>query len=426
MVSMRVSTRAVERVALLSVHSSPLAVPGTTDVGGMNVYVRALGEYLGSQGVRADVFTRRIDADAPEVVPLGEGHRLIHLRAGAARPLPKSVLPLHLPALVASLRAFTAREGTSYDILHSHYWLSGLAALQFRGHERTPLVHMFHTLSRVKEFYLHAPDTGDSSGRSEGERTVLEGADLVVGATREEKELMERLYGRSPATYAVVPPGVDMDLFRPRDRTQSRRRLGIDAEKVVLFVGRLDRIKGFDVLLRSLASMHATSPQTLKLIAVCDFQNENRAVEAPYRRLIRELHLENLVELRGTVPQRLMPFYYSAADVCAMPSAYESFGMVAVESMACQTPVVAFAVGGLATTIKHQQTGFLVSPGSTSAFAGQLEQALYGTDLDSVGRRARMSAQRYSWTSVGERTLDLYERIFRLRVCLLSRASGEG
>lgn len=400
------------RIALLSLHSSPIAPLGRADVGGMNVYVRKLAERLGAEGIDVDVFTRREDRETPAVQALGPA-RVIQLDAGPARHLPKSVLPLHVPAMAAALRTFVQREELAYDVLHSHYWLSGLAVTRYRALTRdpTPLVHMFHTLSKLKEFFARQPDSADSALRFDGERCLIGRADVIVGATEAEGREMERLYSRSPAEFAIIPPGVDLDLFFPRPKLESRRLLGIGSRYVVLFVGRWDRLKGLDVLLRSVAALPPDLREQLDVLLVGgDERGWSR-----YARLIARLGLDDVVQMRGKVPHDDLPAFYSAADICAMPSAYESFGIVALEAMACGTPVVAFRVGGLTETISDGQTGFLVPPGHHSDYTRALLTALCHSDLERMGRRARLSVQPYSWERTTAQTLDLYESVIARR-----------
>jgi len=404
----------VESVALLSLHSSPRAPLGGSDAGGMNLYVWRLADELARLGIRADVFTRRTAPDTPEIERLEGGGRLIHLAAGPARQVPKSVLPMHVPALADALQRFIQREHRGYDVLHSHYWISGLTALRLREALGIPIVHMFHTLSKVKEFYTGSSDPTDSALRYDGERRVIEGVDAVVGATTMERDFMDRLYRRSPGRFTVIPPGVDMQVFRPRDRNASRRALGIEADRVILFVGRFDRIKGLDLLIRAVSQLVEGTDQRTKLVVVGGQELGTRDESSRYRHLVSRLGLDGVVRFCGIVPQMRLPVYYSAADVCAVPSAYESFGMVAVESMACGTPVVAFRVGGLGAIIEQGRTGFLASPGSASNFAGALRQALECDHLDAVARQARITARAYRWDAAARRTLDLYEEVDHL------------
>jgi D-inositol-3-phosphate glycosyltransferase len=399
-----------------------MAAVGTEHAGGMNIYVRKLADELSTLGAAVDVFTRRTSPADPELAQLSSGARLIHLTAGPPKPLPKSVLPLHIPSTVQAFRNFCYRSGREYDVLHSHYWLSGFVAARCRPDSSLPLIHMFHTLSLVKELHSSAPDPRDSALRRDGERCVIGSADVVVGATSEEEDYMKRLYGRGPRRFEVIPPGVDVDLFRPRNKQVSRRALGIGPGRVVLFVGRPDKIKGLDVLLTSIAELRGRLPGPLHLVLVgsaADRRGRHRLHPA-----ISRLGLDDLTDVRGTVPHEELAQYYSAADVVAMPSAYESFGMAALEAMACETPVVAFRVGGLAETIRHGLTGFLATPGNREDFTRCLERALLHPDTARIGRQARLAAHGFQWRNVAAQTLELYDDVLRRQRFASSRVAG--
>lgn len=398
-------------------HSSPLATVGSTDVGGMNVHVRRMADELSRRGVRVDVFTRRTDAVAPTIIRTKDGARIVQLSAGPCHAIPKSVLPLHIPSMTAAFLEFTKKEGLCYDLLHSHYWISGLVALRTRAHVDAPIVHMFHTLSKVKELYAGGLNSSDSALRFDGERQVAGSADTVVGATPLERTQLEKLYGVDVRSYSVIPPGVDMTLFSPRDRRDSRRQLGMGAKHVVLFVGRPDRIKGLDLLLHSLRKLDPLVLSRTKLLIVGEAEPTPRG---RYTRLVENLRLGHVVEFRGIVPQCQLPLYYSAADVCAMPSVYESFGMVAIEALACETPVVGFNLGGVATTVRSGHTGFLARPGNADDLALQLGRALESHRLREMGSSGRLSVRKYEWTKIVDRTLDLYDEVVSERQALTS------
>ena len=400
----------VARVALLSLHSSPIAPLGRSDAGGMNLYVRRLATELGDRGVMVDMFTRRTDPNLPEELRLGRNVRLIHLDAGSPQPLPKCRLPVLVPALTSRFLAFAARQDIEYDVLHCHYWLSGLVGIRARDSMRAPVISMFHTLSRVKAHYGR-DSVMDSPLRFDGECTVLEESDAIVGATRMERQQLQRLYGQAPARFSVIPPGVDATLFRPHPEDASRRKLGIQGLRVILFVGRLDPMKGLDTLFRAVSLLPRERREGLRVVVVGGNDDGDRIAAEQYRRLAASLGIQNIVDMRSNVAQDDLPLYYSAATVCAVPSMYESFGMVATESMSCETPVVAFNVGGLATTIRQGDTGFLAQAGSEVDFARMLGAALDEGGLDAMGRRARASIARYEWRAIAAKTLRLYEAV---------------
>ncbi|GAC1629282.1 MAG: glycosyltransferase [Chloroflexota bacterium] len=414
----------IERVGLVCLHTSPLAPLGGPDAGGMNLYVRHLAQGLSDLGIHADIFTRRVEAQTPTVVELGERSRVVHLRAGPVRRVAKRILPLYIPAMVQSMQEFTEGEHLQYDIWHSHYWISGLAALRIRHDPRVPVLHMFHTLARVKEQYAGRADVSDSVLRVDAERCLIPSVDAVVGATAGEEQLMMELYGRTPADYTVIPPGVDLNVFRPLDKRDSRARLGLDDAWTVVFVGRGDKIKRLDMLLETIAHLRQRTCRNIHLVVVGGHKGVRGSAPADYRQKISTLGLADVVTFRGIVPHDDLPYYYSAADVCAVPSAFESFGMVAIESMACQTPVAGFDVGGLHCTIKDGRTGFLAPPGNPPSLVEALMRALEHPDLPAVGRQARFSIRQHDWGTVVEHTLSLYERSHASRARLASRVSG--
>lgn len=389
----------------------------------MNIYVRELAGGLVRNGVEVDIFTRRTSPNAGEIVVMDNGARLVNLTAGPAKPLPKSVLPLHIPAVVDAFRQFTARQRRTYNVLHSHYWLSGFVAARCRPDASVPLVQMFHTLSLVKELFYGHPDPQDTVLRPDGERCVIGSADAIVGATAEEEDYMTGLYRRTPNRFDVIPPGVDIDTFHPMDRETSRRTLGIGSGKVILFVGRADKIKGLDLLLSAVAEMRGRLACPLRLLVVGT--GTDRSTRHSLRAASARYGIEDIVDVRGTVSHAELPQYYSAANVLAVPSAYESFGMAAIESMACGVPVVAFRVGGLAETVVHGRTGFLAAPGNRDQLRELLLTTLLRADAERLGRQARLEANRFSWQNVAAQTADLYDDLLHDRRFVYGRAAGD-
>lgn len=388
------------RVAMLSVHGCPLARPGTAEAGGMQMYVKALSRELGRSGLAVDVFTRRIDPLVPAVVPFGPNARVIHLRAGPPTRLDKNAVLDVLPEFVCNLQRFRRAEGISYDVIHSHYWLSGWVGSLLAARWDVPHLTMFHTLARLKNRAL--ADREESDARIAVEENVVAAADRVIVSTDHERQALISLYGARRERIVVTEGGVDLDLFRPLDRSLARASLRLDGE-VVLFVGRPDRVKGLDLLIRAVALLgHRAS---LRLVVVGGSLEAGEL--APYQDLARSLGLA--VDFRGAAPQEELPLYYNAADVLVVPSHYESFGLVAVEALACGRPVVASMVGGLPTVIRDGHNGLLVPWRRPEAFAEAIERLLDDDGLRArLVARARASVAPYSWVTVASRVTALY------------------
>jgi D-inositol-3-phosphate glycosyltransferase len=380
---------------MLSVHTCPLATLGGKETGGMNVYVRDLSRELGRRGIAVDVFTRSQNPDAPRIkTGLGPNGRVIHVPAGPEAPYDKNRIVDHLPQFVAGVRDFARREGLRYDVIHSHYWLSGLAAHELRAAWGTPIIQMFHTLGQMKNMVASSPQEW------------------------EPERQMVWLYGADAGKISVVPCGVDLDLFRPTPPEEARRILGLPASRrIVLFVGRIEPLKGIDTLLRAIALIVPEIPHwqdDLSVIIVggapgAGIEKVNAEL-ARLERLRAELGIEDLVTFQGAKDQDILAYYYSAAEMVVMPSRYESFGMVALEAMACGRPVVASKVGGLAFSVQDGQTGFLVPERNAEALADRIRLLLGDHDLrQRLGRQAAQWARRYSWPVVANQIVDLYE-----------------
>jgi D-inositol-3-phosphate glycosyltransferase len=403
------------RVALLSVHTCPLAALGGKETGGMNVYVRELARELGRGGVAVDVFTRSQDPAIPEVVALGPDARVIHVPAGPARPLPRGALLAHLDAFVDGVEAFRRRAGLDYALLHSHYWLSGVAALELRRRWDRPVIQMFHTLGTLKNAVAGSAAEREPEERLAAERRLAHAADRIVASNPVERSHLARALGADLARVRVIPCGVDLELFRPGDVRQARSRLGLDAERVLLFVGRLTPIKGLATLLKALASAKANGlgRADVRLVVVGGDKEEHWDAErARLRRMAADLGVAPWVDFRGPQPQDRLPDYYVAADLCLMPSLYESFGMVALEAMACGVPVVGSRVGGLAVTVQDEVTGLLVPEGDAQALSGAIAHL-----LEDEGCRRRLAvraaewARGFGWPCIARAVTELYGEI---------------
>ena len=417
------------RVAMLSVHTCPQAALGGWETGGMNVYVREVSRQLAALGLDVDVFTRRQDPSLPRVIPLAEGARIVHVDAGPPQPIHKDAVVAYLPELAANVRRHARAEGVAYDLIHAHYWLSGRLAELLQSRWQVPVVVMFHTLARMKNRVLASGPERESALRAEIEQRTMALADRVVAATAADRRQMLEHYLLPPGKISVVPGGVDLERFQPRDQAAARRALGIRASKVLLFVGRIQRLKGIDLLLHAAARLVRDDPalaDELRVLVVGGRSPEdgNGPESQELRRLGRlaqRLGLGAQVEFVGAVDQARLPLYYAAADVTVIPSLYESFGLVAVESMACGTPVVAARVGGLATTIQDGHTGYLVPWRDPTLYAERLAALLGDPALRRrLGENGLCVAARYDWGQVAEEIYGIYCGLVRCE----RRASG--
>ena len=393
----------VNRAALVCFHACPLAVPGQGKAGGMNVYVRQLAAALGKHGIEVDVFTRRHQGSENSIEQIAAKARVIHL-SGGGPDVPMDRLFDSLPLFLAEVEAFQRQNQLEYQVVHSHYWLSGWVGRQVARSLGIPHVLTFHTLSLIKQ--QSRSGEVEPPARQSVERELAASASRIVGFSPHERDALVRLYGADSDNIVLAPCGVDLSLFRPMDQKMARQRLGLNGEKVVLFVGRVEPLKGLDLLLQAAAQME--TGQAVKVMVVGGIEEGDTEVSR-LQDSARDLGIDRVIEFVGRVDQDELPFYYNAADVCVMPSYYESFGMAALEAMACGTPVVASRVGGLSTVVHHGHTGFLKSWRCPEAFANSLDMILSSEDLqDSMGKAARKRAEDMSWENVAARIVDVY------------------
>lgn len=405
---------------MISVHTSPLAVLGGRDAGGLNVYVRELAQQLDASRIMVDIFTRRYDDETPEIVQISERVRVISIDAGPPEPVSKDDLFCLLPEFASEVALFSLREGIRYDIIHSHYWLSGWVAHLLKRYWNAPTVHMFHTLAHLKNRV--ADDRyHESTLRVQIERRLLEVTDNIVAPNPDERAELLWTLGADNRRICTIPPGIDLSRFHPRDAREARRELDLPDNPLVLFVGRIDPIKGIDTLIEAFAHLRHgdwnESPPKLVFIGgtlVPDSTGE--LVPGPDLEPVliraRELGIADDIIFRGAQPQDLLPSYYAAATVCAVTSLYESFGLVAVEAMACGLPVVATRVGGMKFTVEEGVSGLLVPSGDAISIAKALERVIVDRPFRAtlqVG--ARQAAIRFSWHTVGSAVRSLYERL---------------
>ncbi|HLI14476.1 MAG TPA: glycosyltransferase [Acidimicrobiales bacterium] len=401
---------------MLSMHTSPLAQPGTGDGGGMNVYVRELSSALARAGVTCDVYTRATAPGQPASVAVEPGLTVHHLVAGPPAEVPKGRLHTLVDAFAQAVEAAmetAAESGGPAEVIHANYWLSGVAGHALKHRLGLPLVSTFHTLDRVKaEASPEELDPEAPGRRANAEAAVIECSDAVLASCTVEVDQLVDLYGADPGRVEVVAPGVDHAFFSPGDKAQARRALRLEERApILLFVGRIQPLKAADVALRVLAALRAGGLDGARLVVVGGPSGPRGEEEyVALRGLAVALGLEAAVSFVAPQPHELLSTYYRAADCCIVPSRSESFGLVALEAAACGTPVVAAAVGGLTTLVEHGRTGYLVERGDVAGFSAAVEAVLSRPSLAAaLGERAARVARRYTWPTAAARLASLYE-----------------
>ncbi|MDO5740695.1 MAG: D-inositol-3-phosphate glycosyltransferase [Ornithinimicrobium sp.] len=405
----------LSRVAMVSLHTSPLERPGMGDAGGLNVYVAETATRLARRGVEVDVFTRAVLDTQPSALQLAPGVTVHHLVAGPTAPLPKGDLPRHLTAFATQLAAHLDVAG-GYDVVHSHYWLSGIAALHARAAQtsRAGLVHTMHTMARVKNLALAPGEAREPALREEGEERVVAAADALVANTDLEARQLIDLYAAAPQLVQVVHPGVALETFRPGPQDAARRAVGLPSDALVLlFVGRIQPLKAPDVLVRAAGELLRRAPGLRDRLVVAILGGLSGAgLDRPgsLQEVVAEEGLQEVVRFGPRVSRAELADWYRAADLLAVPSHNESFGLVAIEALACGTPVVAAKVGGLPVAVG--EAGVLVDGHDPATWAEALGDAL--TRLSEPGGRAAWSdqavahAQHFSWERTIDRLLEVY------------------
>lgn len=408
-------------IAMLSYHTCPLATLGGKDTGGMNVYVAELTRHLGHLGVHVDVFTRSQDEHVPHVLHnLGYGNRVVHIPAGPEVPLPKPELLNHIPQFVSEILEFSKKKGLHYDLIHSHYWLSGAAAEELQKTWKIPIIQMFHTLVLMKNRIARSPAEMEGPYRLEGEQRILKLADRIIAATLAEQAQLEFLYRADSSKLVIIPPGVDTSRFYPIPKDEAKAAIDLPTDgHMILFVGRIEPLKGVDTLLNALKYIQTSGnlkccPHYLAIIGG-DPEDSDQSLDQEMARVMamsRELDLGDIVLFLGKRGQDTLPYYYSAADVVVVPSHYESFGMVALEAMACGTPVVASQVGGLAFLVQDGITGFVVPNGEPELLGQHLIRLMLDPQLRTrLGSQGAEIARGYSWDTIAARILNVYNSL---------------
>ena len=410
------------RVAMLSVHTSPLAGLGGKEAGGMNVYVRELSRELGRRGIIVDIFTRSQDPHSPRITVVERNVTLITLPAGTEAPYDKNRVLNYQTEFVAGMQNYTQQHNIHYDIIHSHYFVSGIIGLALREAWGIPLVHMFHTLGAMKNHVARSDEERETSQRIAFEGRLMREADTIVAATPLDLQQMVWHYEAVPDRIKIIPCGVDLNRFHPQDMADARAALGLPAQPtpIVLLIGRIEPLKGIDALIRAIALVRHQSPQLADTTAVViggDSDEQPELWNTEQRRLdqIRtELGIRNAIKFIGARPQSQLSLYHAAADIVTMPSHYESFGMAALEALASGRPVIATNAGGPATIINDGVNGLLTMPDDAHSLAANLVRVLSDAHFaHNLGLAARERAQRYGWSNIGCDVLDLYRSQIR-------------
>ena len=389
------------RIAMLSAHSCPVGTLGAKDTGGMSVYIVEIARELGKQGHLVDAYTRVHDPKDPQIINLGQNARLIHLRAGEVEQIPKLAVYSYLPDFARNLENFRKHNDLQYDLVFSHYWLSGWVGEYLQQWWHVPHITMFHTLGAVKNTIGIGEDEPEL--RIETERDLAQNCHHIIAPTEKEKEELILHYGASPARISVIPCGVNLELFQPVDKEMAKQELGFGDDKIILFVGRVEPLKGIEQLLKTMPYLQ--NSQGTKLVLIGGDENSQYEMER-LQRLSRDLHIEDSVTFLGSIKQERLPYFYSAADVCVIPSYYESFGLVTLESLACGTPVVATDVGDFKSIIRQGETGYVVMDNTPHRLAEKIDLLLSkpGSDMKSA-LSIRESVTEFSWSNIAQQII---------------------
>jgi D-inositol-3-phosphate glycosyltransferase len=410
-------TNRLNRIAILSIHTSPLHQPGFGDSGGMNVYISETAKRIAARGIEVEIFTRATTAADAEVVELTPGVKVRHIPAGPFEGLSKAELPAQLCAVTAGLlRAEAAKPAGFYDLIHSHYWLSGQVGWLAKERWGVPLVHTMHTMARVKNATLADGDSAEPAIREIGEEQVVGIADLLVANTSQEASELINLYHAQAQRVRVINPGVDLDMFMSGDKSAARKSLGLSPNAMVLlFVGRIQPLKAPDVLLKAAAELVNSNPELRKdlVVAICGGPSGSGLDEPDaLQRLAGQLGISDLVRFVSPVNRQDLVTWFQAATLCAVPSHSESFGLVALEAQACGTPVVATNVGGLTTAVKDQVSGLLVTGHDPKIWSHAILRL--GTDgalRDRLGEGGVEYAKNFGWDNTVSKLINAYEEV---------------
>jgi D-inositol-3-phosphate glycosyltransferase len=394
------------KIAMLSVHSCPLGRIGEEDTGGMSVYIREVACELGKLGHRVDVYTRSHKSIHHQVVEIGQNARLIHLKAGE-EAIGKLEIYDHVDDFARNIEDFSKQNGLRYDLIHSHYWLSGLAGKRLQEWTGLPHVVGFHTLGAVK----NAIGIGELEPelRVHAEKELVRDCHRIIASTCKGKEELIRYYGALPAKVSIVPCGVNMGLFKPIMRAIARSYTGLNGDRIILFVGRIVPEKGVDKLVQAVSCLQGK--QRIKLVIIGGDDRSPAEIQR-LKNLARSLKIDDSVTFLGLIAHDELPFFYSAADVCVVPSYHESFGLVVLESLACGTPVVATKVGSAEIVIRHGETGYLVKNNDPHCLADSISQLMSKlNNHQELTSLVRASVTKYDWPNITDALIAEYRTV---------------
>ncbi len=405
----------IRRVSMISFHTCPLAQQEGKETGGMNVYVYELSRQLSRQGIAVDVFTRSQDSHQPHVVQVDPLFRVIHVPAGPESPVPKKQLMQYLPEFVANYHKFVAEQGVQYDVMHCHYYLSGLIGIEIQKTTPLPLIMTFHTLALMKNLVARDELELEERPRIDAEFELVRVADAIIAPSESDQRYLQYLLEADLDRVVVIPPGVDLENFKPIDQREARAHLGMDPDELlILFCGRIEPLKGIDMLLYATKIMIEQNPDMRVGLTIIggnvsqppsQWSKELQKLEE-LRHLLR---LAPLVRFAGQQPQEVLPYYYNAADVAVMPSHYESFGMAAAEAMACGTPIITTNATGISTLIDGRHDLLITSVNNPLLLASQMGRLLMDrAQHDQISQQMLNTVQDLNWTTVAERVVDVY------------------
>ncbi len=402
----------ITRVAYLSMHTCPLVQPGNGDAGGMNVYIHELATAMAGRGVEVVVFTRRSDSDTPDVVDVAPGYQVVHVTAGPPTRLDIADMAPHVGEFAEGVIKWLSGSGRVFDVVHSHYWLSGWAGVLVKEALQLPLVNSFHTLGRVKDRARRADEEASSPMRTYTEAEVIAHSNCVVASTPYEFDDLVEHYGASLEALCTSPPGIDHDVFCPGDRADARRWLGLETSTpIVLFAGRIQPLKGIDIAIEAVARSATRPAPHLVVIGGPSGSDGYRELQA-LRELAKTLDVDSRVHFIAPQPHDQLARFYRAADVLVMPSRSESFGLVAAEAQACGLPVVAASVGGLPFVVDDGESGLLVDGHDPMRYAWAIDRILSDDALaDRLGAGGIAKARDFSWPKTVDRLLELYSGV---------------